>query len=235
MKETLSPQEVEKLMKRYNCFVCRQRNHAFHKCGIVKRFYKVTPVSHTLPTSNTNTQRSTSTTTNRQPLPRQSRGTTSANLASLLVTVTNVPARYDGFADITQTNPTPMDNTTNNDSPVDTDNVVANNSTNSNVSPYSYSICRGSAKGIKYSQHVDPSHFLTQSLSTLPQCVVNGSATHHIWNDSNALISFHKKENGGYVQIANNQKIPIVGYGSIRITLDLAQKANRIRMDSLSA
>ena len=160
MKETLSPREVEKLMKRYNCFVCCRQNRAFNKCGIVKCFYKVTPVSDSLPVSNTTTQRTPSNNTNRPTQQHQSRGTTSANLASLPITVTNVPVQYDGFADITQpNNPPPTNDTTEYDSPVDTDNTVANNTTNTTVSNYSYSICRCSAKRVKFSAHINPSHF----------------------------------------------------------------------------
>ena len=71
------------------------------------------------------------------------------------------------------------------------------------------------------SLHISILHtFFNQSPFTVPQCIVYSGATHHMWNDSNAFISFHKEESGGYVCIANNQKIPLVGYGSIWIKLD---------------
>ena len=105
------------------------------------------------------------------------------------------------------------------ESPVDTDTHVANNTTNSTVAPYLYTFCRGSAKRVKFSTHIDSRHFFTNSPSILPQCVIDSGATHHMWNDPSAFISFHKEEHGGYVRIANNQKIPIVGYGTIRVQL----------------
>ncbi len=214
LKENLSPHDVERVMKRYNCFLCRRQNHSFHDCGIAKRFYKITPVSDVAstprPTRNNNTN------TSSRPTPNPA-----ANLASLPVTVQDSSTRYNGFEDIQTQAATDAQPQTNYDSPVDTDNEVADNTTNnSTVSPYSFRHCRGSAKRIKYSTHIDPLYFLSPNQKHSHNCIVDSGATHHMWNDPSAFISFYPEENGGYVRIANNQKIPIVGYGTIRVKLD---------------
>ena len=52
------------------------------------------------------------------------------------------------------------------------------------------------------------------------RCIVDSSATHHMWNDPHAFVSFIPETDGGYVKLANNAKMPIVGSGTIRITFN---------------
>ena len=175
-------------MKRYNCFVCRHQNHSFHECGIVKCFYTVTPVADSI--GNVTQQRANNTSTNCTTQARQPT-TSAANLSSLPITVTDTLDRYDGFADMRQHQSVPNPDNTAYGSPVNTDTHVVDNTTDSTVARYLYKFCRGSAKRVKYSTHIDPHHFFTHSTSTLLQCVVNSGATHHMWNDPTAFISFH--------------------------------------------
>ena len=102
------------------------------------------------------------------------------------------------------------------DSPEDTDNTIENNPiNNTTVSPYSFHRCRGSAKRIKFSKHIKPLHSITNSSNPTPHCIIDSGATHHMWNNVTAFVSFCPEENGGYVKVANDQKIPIIGYGTI--------------------
>ena len=168
LKENLSPQDVEWLMKRYSCFICRRKNHAFHECGLVKRFYTITPLADSQATQPT---RSNPSQPPRPPTNRQHH-TTVANLASLPITVTDSPERYDGYADAHPSTTQSTTHTTTYGSPVDTDNPIADNTTNTTVSTYSFKFCRGSAKRVKFSTHIDPNHFFTHSKHISSTCII---------------------------------------------------------------
>ncbi len=97
-----------------------------------------------------------------------------------------------------------------------------NNSTDQSVTDYFYSFkyFRGSVKRVQFSKHVNAMHFLTPQQTPSMQCIVDSGATHHMWNDPHAFVSFIPETEGGYVKLVNNAKIPIVGSGTIRINFN---------------
>ena len=80
----------------------------------------------------------------------------------------------------TQPPPTDYDSPTNIDSPNRSPNSHQNNdnSNNTTVTTYSFKLCRGSAKRIKFSDNINILHFITRKQNPSQQCIIDSGATH---------------------------------------------------------
>ena len=211
--------EVTKLLKRFSCPLCRRNNHALHMCNALKSVYSIKLKSQ--PDSSTNT------TTNESTDPQ----VPTVNFVSntLPYTIEDTASRYEGYENVTHPPPA-SDSDTSTDDTQDITQSITTSSEQSKLKdssmPYMNSTTNslltlhvGSIRQATITMPLSSSiHTEYKNVNEYP-VIIDSGATHHMWNDSTAFISY-APTNNSYVSLANDYKIPMKGIGSIQLNIN---------------
>jgi len=208
----LSNRESEQCIRKFSCFLCRRNDHPFDRCSVASKFYDVAIKATTPVTSSTNNNSHNGGSQRTSQTNGQARAVTASqqqdSASSLPFTTPQDTHRFPDFEiiqdDDTQTN------------------ASKNKNKQSKVkephTPYldvtSLKLHCGSVAKATFSLSHNPFSNLRPSNSH--QIIVDSGATHHMWCDVSAFTSYQPMK-GCYVKLANTQRIPIHGSGSIRI------------------
>ena len=133
---------------------------------------------------------------------------------SLPTTIVDDTDQYDGYSSVISP-PTSVSSNTKKD---DTVEPKLNDELSTYIPVFSYKHCLGSANR---SYKPRPSHNVPQPTSTFGnyQIIIDSGATCHMWNDPTAFLTY-KRIHNSFVQMANKQKVPIEGIGTIQICVN---------------
>ena len=211
----LSQKEIKKLLERYSCSLCRKNTHPLHTRYLLKNVYKIS-------------MRQQSNNDNMSSAPSPPANANRVNI-NLPFTVTDEPERYDGYNCVIQP---PTDSAS--DSSVIKDDTDTSNITdslciskiNNSANPYLKSFsklkfCMGSVRQCSaiVPTNVACYHVTGKSITNDYPIIINSGATHHMWNDATAFISYTPMNNC-YVSMANNYKLPIKGSETIQLNIN---------------